>query len=105
MKGIFLYELFHGYSPFADPKNPSPVMAIYKKIKQMQIKFKPSLDPRIKELILKILQFHPQKRLSINKILMAPVFIPFLFKFNEPHLIVDPTLSIRYNITNNRKQT
>ena len=59
----------------------------------MQIKFKSNLDPRIQELILKILKFHPKKRLPINKILTAPVFIPFLIKFNEPHLIVDPTIS------------
>lgn len=100
--GIFLYELFHGYSPFADPKNSNPVLAIYKKIQKMQIKFKPNLDPRIKDLILKILQFYPQKRLPINKILSAPVFIPYLIKFNQPHLIVDPKISNQYFIPKSR---
>ena len=79
-------------------------MAIYKKIKQMHIKFKPGLDPRIRDLILRILQFHPQKRLPINKILTAPVFIPYLIKFNEPHLIVDPTLS-RLPLMSGNKRT
>lgn len=65
-------------------------MAIYSRIKRMRIKFNADVDPRIRRLVTGILRVDPKRRLSVNKILTAKVFIPYLVKFNEPHLIVDP---------------
>ena len=56
----------------------------------MNIKFESKIDPQIKRLILKILRINPDQRISVNKILTSKVFIPYLIKFNEPHLIADP---------------
>ena len=60
----------------------------------MNIKFGSKTDPQIKRLILNILRINPDQRVSVNKILTSKVFIPYLIKFNEPHLIVDPLESM-----------
>ena len=73
--GILLFELLHGFSPFRG----SSVLNIYKNILKGKIKFKKTICPLAKDLIVKILQFKMSRRLDVHQILKHP----FMSKFTR----------------------
>lgn len=71
--GILLYEITHNSTPF---KNES-VPGIKAKLETQTIKFKPDLNPKIKDLILKILKFNPILRPTTQEIMEDSLFEDF----------------------------
>lgn len=65
-----MFELFHGVAPF---RGHSMDM-VMNNIKRGNVSFKKSLDPIIKDLIIKILVINPMKRPSIQEILNHPLY-------------------------------
>lgn len=63
--GILLYEMVHGYAPYRGLKMEEVMTQIVKD----DIDFKPTLNPKIKNLILKILVIDPRRRPSAKEIL------------------------------------
>lgn len=68
--GILLYELFHGHAPFKGTTMEGVMMQIRKGV----VRFKKQLDPKVKDLIVKILVMNPLKRPSIEEVLSHPLF-------------------------------
>ena len=68
--GILLYEMFHGHAPYRGRRFDS----VLKEIKKNRICFKKNLDLNVKDLILRILIFHPKKRIDIKSLLGHKVF-------------------------------
>lgn len=81
--GIILFELFHGYSPYKG-KN---AFDIFNNIKNNPLVFKEDLNAKIVDLIKKMLQIKPTKRIPIDEILIV-LSNEFEVKF-EPSLILD----------------
>lgn len=69
--GILLYELFHGHAPFRGTRMDTIIYAI----KNNFIMFKKYIPERMKQMIIRILMFDPQKRPSISEILNNDIFI------------------------------
>ena len=88
--GILLFELLHGYSPFRGPS----VLDIYRNILRGKIKFKKSLCPMAKNLILEILQFKMQSRPDIKQILKHS----YMGKFEKKAIIQNNHLSNKNNL-------
>ena len=66
--GIFLYELFHNKDCF----DGNDHYQILSKIKKMDLDFSENCPEQAKDLIQKILQFEPEKRLSLEDALYHP---------------------------------
>jgi len=77
--GIFLYEMYHGITPFCD-ENPQK---LFKSIIFSNAEIDNSLDiPNTgKDLIFKMLEKNPEKRITIQQIKQHPYF--FKMNFNE----------------------
>ena len=63
--GILLYELLMGYSPFKD-KNAKTIMT---NIKMHELKYEKNISEDCKDLINKLLEVNPEKRINIKDIL------------------------------------
>ena len=67
--GILLYELYHGYAPFTG-KNPFEILA--KITKRQSIRFGPQCTPEYKDLVERLLQNDPAKRIPLIQVFDHP---------------------------------
>lgn len=65
LKGILLYELFHGKAPFRGNSSQE----VGKKLLKREMKFKKSIDRDVAGWIIKMLQIYPKERPNIDQIL------------------------------------
>lgn len=72
--GILLYELFHGNAPFRGRR----LEEVLEQISRNTLAFKKSLNPLIKDLIVRILKFYPHERLSVDQILESEFIREFM---------------------------
>lgn len=77
--GILLYELFHGHAPYRGTKMEEVLASIMKN----SLAFKKTIDPSVRSLIAKILNFEPTARPSIEDILASEPIVNFLKKFPQ----------------------
>jgi len=63
--GILLYELFHGHAPFRGRR----LEEVLDQISKNTLAFKKTLNPQIKDLIVRILKFYPHERPTVDQIL------------------------------------
>lgn len=77
--GILLYEILHGYSPFAGKST----FQIYKKMLQNGIEFKKGVDPLAEELIRSILVINPKDRPNVKTIRNHPFILKCITRLQE----------------------
>lgn len=77
--GILLYELFHGYAPFKGNR----LEDVLSHISKNTIAFKKSLNPKVKELIVRILKFYPEERPTVDQILQSEFIKEYLQGKNQ----------------------
>lgn len=63
--GILLYELFHGHAPFRGRR----LEEVLEQISRNTLAFKKTLNPLVKDLIVRILKFYPHERPNVDQIL------------------------------------
>ncbi|ORX46441.1 kinase-like protein [Piromyces finnis] len=66
--GVTLYALVHGYCPFED----ADVINLYKKIENDPVVYSPTISEDLKDLLSKLLQKDPEKRITIQEIKRHP---------------------------------
>ncbi|ORX83142.1 kinase-like protein [Anaeromyces robustus] len=62
--GVTLYSLVHGYCPFED----SNIINLCKKIEEDPVVFSPNISNELKDLLIKMLQKDPEKRITLPDI-------------------------------------
>ncbi|KAG6885727.1 Serine/threonine-protein kinase ark1 [Termitomyces sp. T32_za158] len=67
--GVLTYEFLIGNPPFEDR---SSVSNTYRRIAKVDLKFPPALSAEVKDLIAKLLQYDPQRRISLALVLTHP---------------------------------
>ncbi|KAJ3089566.1 spindle assembly checkpoint kinase [Quaeritorhiza haematococci] len=78
--GVLAYEFLVGVPPFEDA---SSYRATYKRIAQVDLKFPDYVSPEAKDLISRLLQHAPEKRLPLHHVLRHP----WITKYNLPEEI------------------
>mgnify|MGYP003589071343 CR=1 FL=1 len=94
--GILLYELFHGHAPFRGAKMEEVLANIMKNT----LGFKKGIDPSIRNLITKILNFEPTSRPTIEEILASEPVVNYLRR--NPHQRVKQAESSYQHVTINQ---
>jgi serine/threonine protein kinase len=72
--GILLYELFHGNAPFRGRR----LEEVLEQISRNTLAFKKTLNPLIKDLIVRILKFYPHERPTVDQILESEFIQEFM---------------------------
>ncbi|KAF8060875.1 kinase-like protein [Lyophyllum atratum] len=67
--GVLTYEFLIGNPPFEDR---SSVSNTYRRIAKVDLKFPPTVSIEVKDLITKLLQYDPQRRLALPSVLSHP---------------------------------
>ncbi|ORX60879.1 AGC family protein kinase [Piromyces finnis] len=73
--GVLCYEFLVGVPPFEAPERDT-----YKRIAKVDLRIPNSLSPEAKDLIKRLLQHDPEKRLPLTKVLTHP----WIIKYNPP---------------------
>ena len=89
--GILLYELLFGHSPFKAKNMKSVIL----NIKSHELTFDKPISPECKDIIRRILNSNPQKRLKLKDILVHP----FVKKYSKNYLF-RKNLEFNYNTIN-----
>ncbi|KAA0191238.1 hypothetical protein HAZT_HAZT001507 [Hyalella azteca] len=66
--GVLCYEFLCGSPPFETESSS----ATYKRITRVQFSFPPHVSPKARDLILKLLKYHPHERLPLDEVLKHP---------------------------------
>ncbi|KAJ7356624.1 kinase-like protein [Mycena albidolilacea] len=72
--GVLTYEFMIGAPPFEDR---SSVKNTYRRIARVDLKFPPNLSADAKDVISKLLQYDPQKRLALTDLLRHPWLVKY----------------------------
>ncbi|KAJ6519182.1 kinase-like protein [Mycena sanguinolenta] len=72
--GVLTYEFMIGAPPFEDR---SSVKNTYRRIARVDLKFPPSISVEAKDVIAKLLQYDPQKRVALTEVLRHPWIVKY----------------------------
>jgi len=67
--GVLTYEFLVGNPPFEDR---SSVNNTYRRIAKVDLKFPSTVSPDVKDLISRLLQYDPERRLALSEVLKHP---------------------------------
>ena len=76
--GIILFAMVHTYLPYDDPN----LNRLFRKIISLNVKCKKDLNPQIADLIERMLEKDPEKRITISQIIEHPWVMPALSLYN-----------------------
>ena len=102
--GIILFAMSHSFLPFDDPN----INRLFRKIVTINVKCRKDLDPQIVDLINKMLNKEPNKRISISQIFEHPWIAPSLSLYNpeislsfvDTEVIFNKLIQSGYNVDN-----
>ena len=72
--GVLCYEFLVGSPPFEDQ---SGYRATYRRIAKVDLRIPDFVSPEAKDLIIKLLQYEPEKRLDLNSVLVHPWILKY----------------------------
>ncbi|KXN83124.1 Serine/threonine-protein kinase ark1 [Leucoagaricus sp. SymC.cos] len=72
--GVLTYEFLIGNPPFEDR---SSVSNTYRRIAKVDLRFPPTLSSDVKDLVAKLLQYEPEKRLALSEVRKHPWIVKY----------------------------
>ncbi|KAI8614645.1 serine/threonine-protein kinase 6-like protein [Chytriomyces sp. MP71] len=81
--GVLCYEFLVGVPPFEDRTS---YKATYRRIAKVDLKIPPSMSREAGDLISKLLQYQPDRRLPLENVLIHP----WILKYNQPQPVKKP---------------
>lgn len=75
--GVLTYEFICGAPPFEDKSGHN---ATYKRIAKVDLKIPPKVSPEARDLIIRLLQYDPEKRIPLTEVRRHPWIVKYRSK-------------------------